>query len=146
MAHESFEDAHIAEIMNQYFIAIKVDKEERPDIDSIYMSVCQALTGSGGWPTTIFLTPEQKPFLAGTYFPKTARYGQIGLKELLLAVHDRWMTDRENLLEAADEIITFLSQKNRVQGKVEKNLIDAAFELYKHTFDIIIYISIYHVS
>lgn len=135
MAHESFEDAHIAEIMNQYFIAIKVDKEERPDIDSIYMSVCQALTGSGGWPTTIFLTPEQKPFLAGTYFPKTARYGQIGLKELLLAVHDRWTTDRENLLEAADEIITFLSQKNRVRGNLEKNLIDAAFELYKHTFD-----------
>ena len=76
MAHESFEDIQVAEILNQHFISIKVDKEERPDIDSIYMSVCQAFTGSGGWPTTIFLTPEQKPFFAGTYFPKTARYGR----------------------------------------------------------------------
>lgn len=135
MAHESFEDAHIAEIMNQYFVAIKVDKEERPDIDSIYMSVCQALTGSGGWPTTIFLTPEQKPFLAGTYFPKTTRYGQIGLKELLLAVHDKWKTDRKQLLEAADEIITFLNQKNRAKDNVEIQLIDSAVELYKRTFD-----------
>lgn len=76
MAHESFEDTHIAEILNRYFISIKVDKEERPDIDSIYMSVCQAFTGNGGWPMTIFLTPEQKPFFAGTYFPKTTIYGR----------------------------------------------------------------------
>lgn len=70
--------------LNRHFICIKVDKEERPDIDSIYMSVCQAFTGSSGWPTTIFLTPEQKPFFAGTYFPKTAKYGQMGLMDLLL--------------------------------------------------------------
>lgn len=86
MAHESFEDDRVAKILNRYFICIKVDKEERPDIDSIYMFVCQAFTGSGGWPTTIFLTPEQKPFFAGTYFPKTSKYGQPGLEELLLAV------------------------------------------------------------
>lgn len=95
MAHESFEDAQIAEILNQHFISIKVDKEERPDIDSIYMSVCQALTGRGGWPTTIFLTPDQKPFYAGTYFPKTARYGQVGLEQLLLAVHQKWKNNSE---------------------------------------------------
>jgi len=94
MAHESFEDEEIAKILNQHFISIKVDKEERPDIDSIYMSVCQAFTGSGGWPTTIFLTPDQKPFFAGTYFPKTARYGQIGLADLLVAIQKKWETDR----------------------------------------------------
>ena len=88
MARESFEDEEIAEILNLYFIAIKVDREERPDIDNIYMTVCQAFTGSGGWPTTIFLTPEQKPFFAGTYFPKTSSYGRLGLKEPLLRVHE----------------------------------------------------------
>ena len=69
MAHESFEDEEIAELLNKYYICIKVDKEERPDIDSIYMSVCQAFTGSGGWLTSIFMTAEQRPFFAGTYYP-----------------------------------------------------------------------------
>lgn len=135
MAHESFEDEQIAKIINQYFIAIKVDKEERPDIDSIYMSVCQALTGSGGWPTTVFLTPEQKPFFAGTYFPKTTRYGQIGLEELLWAVHEKWISDRGSLLKSSDEIITLLSKKNTVKSDVNAQLISSAFALYKRTFD-----------
>ncbi|MDO4167985.1 MAG: thioredoxin domain-containing protein, partial [Eubacteriales bacterium] len=100
MAHESFEDVSVAEILNRYFISIKVDKEERPDLDSIYMAVCQAFTGSGGWPTTIFMTPEQKPFFAGTYFPKNSRYGQIGLKELLVAIHEKWTTDQTALLKS----------------------------------------------
>ncbi|MGN0336578.1 MAG: thioredoxin domain-containing protein [Lachnospiraceae bacterium] len=111
MAHESFEDEDIAEILNRYFISIKVDREERPDIDNIYMTVCQAFTGSGGWPTTIFLTPEQKPFFAGTYFPKTSVYGRIGLKELLLQVQERWETNRERLLESAEEITSILQKK-----------------------------------
>lgn len=110
MARESFEDEEIAEILNLYFIAIKVDREERPDIDNIYMTVCQAFTGSGGWPTTIFLTPEQKPFFAGTYFPKTSAYGRIGLKELLLQVHERWETNRERLLSSAEEITDILQK------------------------------------
>ena len=110
MARESFEDEEIAEILNLYFIAIKVDREERPDIDNIYMTVCQAFTGSGGWPTTIFLTPEQKPFFAGTYFPKTSSYGRIGLKELLLQVHERWETNRERLLSSAEEITDILQK------------------------------------
>lgn len=108
MAHESFEDEEIAEILNRYFIAIKVDREERPDIDNIYMTVCQAFTGSGGWPTTIFLTPEQKPFFAGTYFPKKSEYGRIGLKELLLQVHERWETNRDRLLSSAEDITAIL--------------------------------------
>ena len=111
MAHESFEDEEVAGILNRSFISIKVDREERPDIDNIYMTVCQAFTGSGGWPTTIFLTPEQKPFFAGTYFPKTSAYGLIGLKELLLQVKERWETNRERLLESAEEITSIL-QKN----------------------------------
>lgn len=135
MAHESFEDTEVAEILNRYFISIKVDKEERPDIDSIYMSVCQAFTGSGGWPTTIFLTPEQKPFFAGTYFPKTARYGQPGLKELLMAVHKKWTTDRAELLESAEEIVSFLNKKETAANDMDAQLIHTAFELYKRTFD-----------
>ncbi len=149
MAHESFEDTQIADILNRYFISIKVDKEERPDIDSIYMSVCQAFTGSGGWPTTIFLTPEQKPFFAGTYFPKKARYGQIGLKELLLVIHEKWETDRDELLQSAEEIISYLNRKNTTinaksmtskeenvtSSGIEEQLITTAVSLYKRTFD-----------
>lgn len=135
MAHESFEDTHIAELLNRYFISIKVDKEERPDIDSIYMSVCQAFTGSGGWPTTIFMTPDQKPFFAGTYFPKTARYGQIGLKELLLIIHEKWETERVEFLKSADEIISFLDKKTTSEGDVNAELINTAFGLYKRIFD-----------
>lgn len=123
MAHESFEDKKTAEILNQYFISIKVDKEERPDIDSIYMSVCQAFTGSGGWPTTIFLTPDQKPFFAGTYFPKTARYGQIGLQELLLAIHEKWKNDRKILLESAEDVIRHLSRgRENIDASIESEV------------------------
>ena len=138
MAHESFEDEQIAEILNQYFIAIKVDKEERPDIDSIYMSVCQAFTGSGGWPTTIFLTPEQKPFFAGTYFPKTARYGQIGFGELLLAIHEKWITGRQELLESAESVLTYLQGKTATSASerdLDEVLLDTAFDQYQRMFD-----------
>ena len=140
MAHESFEDTEIAKILNQHFISIKVDKEERPDIDSIYMSVCQAFTRSGGWPTTIFLTPQQKPFFAGTYFPKTAKYGHIGLQELLLAIQEKWKHDRTQLLKSADKIITFLDRNTSTQNKgnterINTQLIDDAVAFYKRIFD-----------
>jgi len=135
MAHESFEDEEIAKILNQHFISIKVDKEERPDIDSIYMSVCQAFTGSGGWPTTIFLTPDQKPFFAGTYFPKTARYGQIGLADLLVAIQKKWETDRTALLKSAEEVVSLLGRKTEAKEEVNEELLDTAFEFYKRTFD-----------
>ncbi|MBQ7796652.1 MAG: thioredoxin domain-containing protein [Lachnospiraceae bacterium] len=135
MAHESFEDKEIAGILNQYFVSIKVDKEERPDIDSIYMSVCQAFTGSGGWPTTIFMSPDQRPFFAGTYFPKTARYGQPGLKELLLAIHEKWSKDRDMLMQSAEEVIAFLDRPAGTAEDVDENLIEWAVELYKRSFD-----------
>lgn len=139
MAHESFEDEQVADILNRYFISIKVDKEERPDIDSIYMAVCEAYTGSGGWPTSIFMTPEQKPFFAGTYFPKTARYGQMGLIDLLLAVNERWETDREELLKSADEIVAFLDSRNKaveiMENNVQERLVGTAVKLYKRMYD-----------
>lgn len=142
MAHESFEDEQIAEILNQHFISIKVDKEERPDIDSIYMSVCQAFTGSGGWPTTVFLTPEQKPFFAGTYFPKTVRYGQIGLMELLLTIHEKWENKRAELLQSADEVISFLDKSNVTEDNMvgssmtlDGQIVETAVSIYKHIFD-----------
>ena len=143
MAHESFEDEQIAEILNREFISIKVDKEERPDIDSIYMSVCQALTGSGGWPTTIFMTPEQKPFFSGTYFPKTARYGSIGFQELILTVSEKWKTDRNALVNSAEEIGAFLAKRserqnaanNQTEGDASVQLVMSAMQIYKQTYD-----------
>ena len=86
MAHESFEDSEVADILNRSFVSVKVDREERPDIDAVYMAVCQAVTGSGGWPLTIIMTPEQKPFFAAPYLPKNGRFGQAGLTELLVYV------------------------------------------------------------
>ncbi|MBQ7919469.1 MAG: thioredoxin domain-containing protein [Lachnospiraceae bacterium] len=139
MAHESFEDMQVAEILNQHFISIKVDKEERPDIDSIYMAVCQTFTGNGGWPTTIFLTPDQKPFFAGTYFPKNAEYGQIGFMDLLQAVHNKWKTDRKQLLETAEEVLSFLKgreiRKEGGEREPDLQLAKRAFHIYRRTFD-----------
>lgn len=135
MAHESFEDQEIAEILNQFFVSIKVDKEERPDIDSIYMAVCQAFTGGGGWPTSIFMTAGQKPFFAGTYFPKTARYGSIGLKELLLAVQDKWQNDRKALLHSANEIVDMINNRQPHPSDTDETLPERAVELYQQSFD-----------
>jgi len=109
MAHESFEDQEVAAALNRDFVAVKVDREERPDLDSVYMSVCQALTGQGGWPLSLFLTPEQKPFFAGTYFPKSPGYGRPGFGELLQAVAKSWREDREKLLTAGSQITQMLA-------------------------------------
>lgn len=138
MAHESFEDEEIAAILNQNFISIKVDKEERPDIDSIYMSVYQALTGSGGWPTTIFMTPEQKPFFAGTYFPKHARWGSIGFQELLETISKKWKNERKTLLESANQILNFITKEEPSNKKIPNNpehILDKALHIYTQTFD-----------
>lgn len=135
MAHESFEDLEIADILNRYYVSVKVDKEERPDIDSIYMAVCQAFTGSGGWPASIFMTAEQKPFFAGTYFPKTARYGAVGLKELLLIIHQKWKNERDTLLNSADEITAALNQYHAPASQADETLLDAALQWYTQNFD-----------
>ncbi len=135
LAHESFEDDEIADILNRNFISIKVDKEERPDIDSVYMSVCQAFTGSGGWPTSIFMTAEQKPFFAGTYFPKTSRGRMIGFKELLMAISEAWKGDRTSLIEQADKIINHLNKSETHTNNAEIELTQQAVSVYSKIYD-----------
>lgn len=117
MAHESFEDVQIAEILNQNYICIKVDREERPDIDGVYMAACVAVTGSGGWPLTVLMTPEQIPFFVGTYFPKQSRYGQPGLAEILTQAARLWKTGRPELLRAGEQIVETLRQRETAQSK-----------------------------
>ena len=111
MAHESFEDEEVARILNGSYVSIKVDREERPDIDLVYMSVCQSLTGRGGWPLSIFMTPEGKPFYAGTYFPKTSRMGMPGLVEILTNISKIWKEDRARLLKTAHEVTQAIKPK-----------------------------------
>ena len=112
MERESFADEDVAKLLNAYFVSIKVDREERPDIDRVYMAATQAITGKGGWPNTVFLTPDKKPFYAGTYFPKESRWGLPGLMELLPKVAQIWQNDRQRLLESADQITASLVDAN----------------------------------
>lgn len=136
MAHESFEDTEVALLLNREFISIKVDREERPDVDAVYMSVCQALTGSGGWPLTVMMTPEQKPFFAGTYFPKHRRYGQPGLTDILKQTAQLWRNDREALLQAGDEITAALVQNQATGGREpDKELLHEGYRLFSRRFD-----------
>ena len=122
MAHESFENPEIANILNQYFISIKVDREERPDIDSVYMKVCQAFTGNGGWPMSIFMTAGQEPFFAGTYFPPKSDYGMIGFGDLLLTVAQRWKENKDGLQDTANAILTQLKTNTQNYTGEQKNL------------------------
>ena len=105
MAHESFEDEEIATLLNDTFINIKVDREERPDIDNTYMTVCQMLNGHGGWPLTVILTPYKKPFFAATYIPKEARFGRIGLRQLIPGIKGMWTHEPEKIKKAVESII-----------------------------------------
>ena len=104
MEQESFENDRIAALLNREYVCVKVDREERPDVDAVYMSVCQAMNGQGGWPLTIIMAPDCKPFFSGTYFPPYARYGRVGLEELLTAVAGQWKADRETFLDSAGQI------------------------------------------
>ena len=108
MAHESFEDERLAAFLNARFVAIKVDREERPDVDAVYMGATQALTGSGGWPMTVFMTAAGRPFYAGTYFPPSPRHGMPSFRQLLDAIHRTWTEDRASLLEGAERIMSAL--------------------------------------
>lgn len=136
MAHESFEDKKTAEILNNNFISIKVDREERPDIDSVYMSVCQAFTGSGGWPMSIFMTWDKKPFFAGTYFPPHARYGMPGFTELLKTIAQKWNSNKNELIDSAEEIINHLKNTSFYKNtQTDSDQIQQAIEIFEHTFD-----------
>ncbi|MBD3232865.1 MAG: DUF255 domain-containing protein [candidate division Zixibacteria bacterium] len=117
MERESFEDTAIADLMNKSFICIKVDREERPDIDNIYMTVCQMLTGSGGWPLTVILTPDLEPFFAGTYFPKYSAYGRNGMNELIPALARAWKESRSEIVESSGRIIEALDRNTGGVGR-----------------------------
>ena len=110
MAHESFEYPEVARLMNDVFICIKVDREERPDIDNIYMRVCQMMTGSGGWPLTILMTPDKKPFFAGTYIPRESQHGRLGMMDLVPRIKEVWDTQHDEILKSADKITASLNQ------------------------------------
>ncbi|HBX69551.1 MAG TPA: thioredoxin domain-containing protein, partial [Chloroflexi bacterium] len=114
MEHESFENHATAALMNAYFVNIKVDREERPDIDDIYMQAVVAMTHQGGWPMSVFLTPEGQPFYGGTYFPPARRYNMPGFNEVLQTVAQLWQEDRQQLLESAQNISAYL-QNNAPQ-------------------------------
>jgi uncharacterized protein YyaL (SSP411 family) len=137
MAHESFEDPGVAALLNKDFICIKVDREERPDIDSIYMSVCQMITGQGGWPLTIVVTPEKKPFFAGTYIPKESRHGMNGLVELLPRIIKLWQEKRGDLTASADEIASALQKSLESPGTIhpDASFLQAGYEELAARFD-----------
>lgn len=126
MEHESFEDSAVAALMNEAFVSIKVDREERPDIDNIYMGVCQMMTGSGGWPLTILMTSEKKPFFAGTYIPKNNAYGRLGMLELVPRVVDTWTNRRQEVLSSAESIADTLRQRGESSPGIMPDLTTVA--------------------
>jgi uncharacterized protein YyaL (SSP411 family) len=138
MEHESFEDEEVARLMNDCFVSIKVDREERPDIDHIYMTVCQMLTGHGGWPLTIIMTPDKKPFFAGTYFPKQSRFGRVGMLDLVPRVRDLWVNRRGDVASTAEEItealVSAFSQSLRGEA-LGREALDGAFSLLLNNYD-----------
>jgi len=137
MAHESFEDRAVARLLNESFVSVKVDREERPDIDAIYMRACQMLTGSGGWPLTIVMTPERRPFFAATYVPKFNSYGRAGLMELLPRIRDMWSSRRSDVIGSAGEISSFLQGMGASQPGpgLSGDDLNGAFEVMKASFD-----------
>lgn len=137
MERESFEDIEVAELLNKNFISIKVDREERPDIDHLYMEACTTMTGRGGWPLSLFLTPDKKPFYAGTYFPKTDRYGISGLITILLALSSLWRTEKEKCLYAAEDIVKLISNTDvpKQNDYNAEELTQKAFRELANSFD-----------
>ena len=137
MAHESFENAETAATMNRYFVNIKVDREERPDLDTIYMSAVQAMTGHGGWPMTVALTPQGEPFFGGTYFPPTPRYGMPSFKQVLMRLAGAWARDPDNITSQAKALSADLYRQLPLnQGSpLNANVLDYAMEHYRNRFD-----------
>ncbi|MEA3137108.1 MAG: uncharacterized protein QOC71_1389 [Thermoplasmata archaeon] len=135
MAHESFEDADVARLMNEAFVNVKVDREERPDVDDAYMAVCQAMTGSGGWPLTVFLSPDKKPFLAGTYFPKTSRFGRMGMVDLVPKISEAWAKQRTELLQQAEHILDHVGTSSAASGELPPDSLEKAEMQLTQRFD-----------
>jgi uncharacterized protein YyaL (SSP411 family) len=138
MERESFENEDIARLMNDKFVNVKVDREERPDVDHIYMNAVQALTGHGGWPMTVFLTPDGVPFYGGTYFPPGDRHGMPGFPRVLLAIADAWQTRRGEVLQSGKALLEQLNQSERLRGSVElltDDILFSAFQSLSGNFD-----------
>ncbi len=137
MERESFENTETARLMNEVFVSIKVDREERPDIDNIYMLVCQLITGSGGWPLSIVMTPDKKPFFAGTYFPPDSRYGRIGFKDLIINIDLAWKNKRNEINESVEQISDYLRQINSTGSTTSlgTEILDSAFDQYERRYD-----------
>ncbi|MCR4343938.1 MAG: thioredoxin domain-containing protein [Candidatus Scalindua sp.] len=130
MAHESFEDPEVARLMNEVFICIKVDREERQDIDNIYMRVCQMMTGSGGWPLTILMTPDKKPFFAGTYIPMESQHGRLGMLDLIPRIKEVWDTQHDEIVKSADQITEKLNMiaQSSSGSELDKSTLKTAYE------------------
>ncbi|NOQ46297.1 MAG: DUF255 domain-containing protein [Desulfobulbaceae bacterium] len=136
MAHESFEDPEIAALLNKWFICIKVDREERPDIDQMYMAATQAMTGSGGWPMSVFLFPDGRPFYAATYIPPKTQYGRPGFPDVLEAVHKAWTDRREDLSGTAGKLLEALQDSNgNAATRINSDIQKRAFQLLAETYD-----------
>jgi uncharacterized protein YyaL (SSP411 family) len=144
MEHESFEDPEVAAILNEHFISIKVDREERPDLDQIYMTAVQYLTqlqtgqAQGGWPMSMFLTPDLRPFWGGTYFPPEDHYGRPGFKRVLREIDNWWRGQREKIDQQAGHITEYLQTAMRLepgQGALEPGLLQSAVGVLGRAFD-----------
>ena len=138
MEHESFEDPDVARLMNEHFINIKVDREERPDIDELYMTVAQLLTGRGGWPLTILMSPDQRPFFASTYIPKDSRYGRLGMMELIPRIAEVWDTRREDINSSSESILQALrtvSQSRTAGNLLDESILKQSYEGLSERFD-----------
>jgi hypothetical protein len=137
MEKESFEDIEVARLMNEVFISVKVDREERPDIDSVYMRVCQLLTGSGGWPLTIIMTPDKKPFFVATYIPKENRFGRLGMRELIPRVQELWENSPADLEASSEKIIAALQETPLdARGEiVNQDTLHAAYQQLEQQYD-----------
>ena len=138
MERESFEDAEVAALMNEHFVCVKVDREERPDVDAICMEACQAMTGQGGWPLNAFLTPEQAPFFVGTYFPPQARQGMPSWRAVLEGVAEAWAQRRDKVREQGGEVLKALGGASRLAGSGEpigEDLLSAALDGLREVYD-----------
>ena len=137
MERESFENMEVGKLLSKHFICVKVDREERPDIDAVYMTVTQQMTGSGGWPMTVIMTPDKRPFFAGTYFPKESRPSRPGLKQLIYGLSGAWKDDREQVFKVAEEVTRFLEQASAGApgGPLTAALLDKTFSQLQTRYD-----------
>jgi len=139
MEEESFSDPKVAKVMNEHFISIKVDREERPDVDNIYMTAVQAMTGSGGWPMSVFLTPDLKPFYGGTYFPPDDRWGRPGFVTILNSIREKWQTERNQILQSGEQLTRAIQaqaqQKAVMSHTLDEKTLERAYGQLRSSFD-----------